>query len=72
MPYAFGTAKQVGTAPVTVVPRACDLVLWLIPLVNVYPRVQRFVLGEHIEATVLDLLDLLVETRGRCSLTVVA
>jgi hypothetical protein len=34
MTPASGTAKQVGTAPVTVVPKAYDLVLWLIPRGN--------------------------------------
>jgi len=50
MTSASGTAKQVGTAPVTVVPRAYDLVLWLIPRVNEFPRAQRFVLGERTPA----------------------
>jgi len=50
MTPASGTAKQVGTAPVTVVPRACDPVLWLIPRVNEFPRAQRPVLGERTPA----------------------
>jgi len=41
MTPASGTAKQVGTAPVTVVPKANDLVLWLIPRVNEFPRALR-------------------------------
>jgi hypothetical protein len=65
MTPASGTAKQVGTAPVTVVPKAYDLVLWLIPRVNEFPRAQRFVLGERIETTALDLLDVLVEAQYR-------
>lgn len=52
-------------APVTVVPKAYDLVLWLIPRVNEFPRSQRFVLGERIENAALDLLDLLVEAQYR-------
>jgi hypothetical protein len=39
MAPASGTAKQAGTAPVTAVPRAHDLVLWLGPQVNEFPRV---------------------------------
>jgi hypothetical protein len=50
MTPTFGTAKRVGTAPVTVVPRAYDLELWLIPRVNESPRAQRFVLGERTPA----------------------
>jgi hypothetical protein len=50
MTPASGTTKQVGTAPVTVVPKAYDLVLWLIPRVNEFPRAQRPVLGERTSA----------------------
>jgi hypothetical protein len=80
MTPASGTAKPLGTAPVTVVPKAYDLVLWLIPRVNEFPRAQRFVLGERIESTALDLLDVLVEAQyrrdtvellGRANLTLV-
>ena len=80
MTPASGTAKQVGTAPVPVVPKAYDLVLWLIPRVNEFPRAQRFVLGERIENAALDLLDVLVEAQyrrdkvellGRANLTLV-
>ena len=50
MTPASGTAKQVCTAPVPVVPKACDLVLWLIPRVKQSPRAQRPVLGERTSA----------------------
>jgi hypothetical protein len=50
MTPASGTAKQVGTAPVTVVPRADDLMLWLIPRVNEFPHALRPVLGERTPA----------------------
>jgi len=56
---------RAGPAPVTVVPKAYDLVLWLVPRVNEFPRAQRFVLGDRIETTALDLLDLLVEAQYR-------
>ncbi len=52
-------------APVTVVPKAYDLVLWLIPRVGEFPRSQRFVLGERIESAALELLDTLVEAQYR-------
>ena len=51
MTPASGTAKQVGTAPVTVVPKANDLVLWLIPRVNEFPRALCLVLGKRTPAT---------------------
>jgi len=62
---ASGTAKPVGTAPVTVVPKAYDLVLWLIRRVNEFPRAQRFVPGERMKMTTRDALDLLVEAQYR-------
>jgi hypothetical protein len=52
MTPASGTAKQVGTAPVTVVPKASDLVLWLIPRVNEFSWAQHPVLGERRPAAV--------------------
>jgi len=69
-----------GRAVVTIVPKAYDLALWLVPRVNEFPRAQRFVLGDRIETTALDLLDLLVEAQyrkeklellGRANLTLV-
>lgn len=33
-----------------------DLILWLYPAVNKFPKSQRFVLGQRIENTVLEIL----------------
>jgi len=33
-----------------------DLILWLYPTVNKFPKKQRFVLGQQIENTVLEIL----------------
>jgi len=33
-----------------------DLILWLYPTVNKFPKSQRFVLGQQIENTVLEIL----------------
>lgn len=38
-----------------------ELLLWLIPQLDKFPRVRRFTLGERIEAGLLDVLELLVE-----------
>ncbi len=57
--------RKATPAPVTVVPKVYDLVLWLVPRVNELPRGQRFVLGDRIESTALDLLDVLVEAQYR-------
>jgi hypothetical protein len=42
--------------------------LWLIPTVEKFPRSQKFLLGDRIQATALDVLERLIEatyTRGR-------
>ncbi|MDI6807891.1 MAG: diversity-generating retroelement protein Avd [Candidatus Eisenbacteria bacterium] len=51
------------SALVTVVPKAYDLALWLILRVNEFPPSQRFALGQRMDNTALDLLDLLVEAQ---------
>ena len=38
-----------------------DLLLWLIPQLDKFPRVRRFTLGERIEAGLLAVLELVVE-----------
>src|SRR5215831_3173757 len=50
--------------PVTVpqAVQAClELLLWLIPQLDKFPRSRRFTLGERIEAGLLEVLELLVE-----------
>ena len=38
-----------------------ELMLWLIPQLDKFPRVRRFTLGERIESGLLEVLELLVE-----------
>jgi hypothetical protein len=45
--------------------------LWLIPTIDKFPRSQKFVLGDRIEAAALDVLDALIAatyTKGRDSM----
>jgi hypothetical protein len=45
-----------------------QFLLWLIPTIDRFPRSQKFVLGDCIEAAALDVLDALIAatyTRGR-------
>jgi hypothetical protein len=45
-----------------------QFLLWLIPTIDRFPRSQKFVLGDRIEAAALDVLDALIAatyTRGR-------
>jgi hypothetical protein len=37
-----------------------QVLLWLIPTVEKFPRKQKFVLGDRIESTALDVLELLI------------
>ncbi|HRC44527.1 MAG TPA: diversity-generating retroelement protein Avd [Nitrospira sp.] len=39
-----------------------ELLLWLIPQLDKFPRSRRFTLGERLEAGVIEVLELLVET----------
>jgi len=38
-----------------------ELILWLYPTVNKFPKSQRFVLGQHIESTVLKILEEIIQ-----------
>jgi hypothetical protein len=38
-----------------------ELLLWLIPQLDKFPRVRRFTLGERIETALLEVLELLVD-----------
>jgi len=40
----------------TIFEKTYQLVLWLYPTVNRFPKIQRFVLGQQIENTALDIL----------------
>lgn len=46
-------------------PKACEdchqLILWIIPAIDRLPRQRRFTLGERIESSLLEVLELLVE-----------
>jgi len=38
-----------------------ELILWLYPTVNKFPKSQRFVLGQRIEDTILEILEGIIE-----------
>jgi hypothetical protein len=46
-----------------VIARVYDLLLWILPRIEKFPRSQRFVLGERLERTLYDLLEALIEAR---------
>jgi len=41
-----------------------ELILWIYPAVNKFPKTQRFVLGQQIENTVLNLLKLIIQANS--------
>lgn len=43
------------------VQRCHELLLWLVPQLDKFPRLRRFTLGERLEAALLEVLELLVE-----------
>ena len=59
--------RQTGPA----VEKYYQFLLWLVPTVDKFPKAQKFVLGERIEATAIDVLERLIEatyTRERTAL----
>ena len=50
-------ARRTGPA----LEKAYQFVLWLIPTVEKFPRGQRFLLGDHIQTTVLEVTEGIVE-----------
>jgi four helix bundle protein len=49
----------------TIVTKAYDVTSWLLQQVNTFPRAYRFVLGDRIASTALDILEGLVEASHR-------
>ena len=41
-----------------------DIILWLYPMVNKFPKAQRFVLGQRIENSALELLRLMIKANA--------
>ena len=48
-----------------IVTKAYDFALWLLPRVQDFPRSSRFVLGDRLIATMLDILEGLIEAATR-------
>jgi hypothetical protein len=71
-PEASEPAPARRARPNVAAVEACyQLVLWLIPVLDSLPRRQKFQLGDRLQSTALDVLDLLIEaayTRERAAL----
>ena len=42
-----------------------ELTAWLLPKINKFPRDQKFLLGDRMQTTVLDILERLIEAKFR-------
>lgn len=42
-----------------------ELAAWLLPKINKFPRDQKFLLGDRIQTTVIDILERLIEAKFR-------
>jgi len=51
------TTKKVAV----VVTRVYDLILWLLPKLEKFPRSQKFLLGDRIETALFEILEFLIE-----------
>jgi hypothetical protein len=59
------TAKQSGVA----LEKAYQFMVWLMPTVEMFPRSQKFLLGDRMQSAALDIIEGPVEatyTRNRC------
>ena len=45
---------------ITALTKVYDLLLWIIPVLEKFPRTQKFMLGDRIEALMLDIMDLII------------
>ena len=45
----------------TIFEKSYELILWIYPTVNKFPKSQRFILGQHIENTILKILEGIIE-----------
>jgi len=58
--------KEKASAPVApVLEKMHQFVLWLIPAVDKFPRAQKFLLGDRLQSTALDIMERLIEAAYR-------
>jgi hypothetical protein len=53
--------KTVMRKEVDAVTKLYDFILWMIPKLERFPRSQKFILGDRIEISMLDIPELLIE-----------
>lgn len=55
------TRKSLRAEDVKAVSKMYDFILWVLPHVEKFPRSHRFTLGDRLELTALEVLELLIE-----------
>ena len=56
----MGSSTQ---SELTAITRCYDLILWLVPALDKFPRARKFSLGDRMEKLALDILELLIEAK---------
>ncbi len=46
----------------SILEKTYELIIWAYPMVNKFPKSQRFVLGQHIENSLIKILEKIIET----------
>jgi hypothetical protein len=46
-----------------IIQKTCDMLLWLIPKLDKFPKRQKYLLGERIERTALDFLEMMYRAK---------
>jgi hypothetical protein len=52
-----------AAAELSVITKAYDLILWFVPVISRLPRSHRFVLGERMERTLYEILEMLLRAK---------
>ena len=59
------------TKQINALTKTYDLLLWIIPQLEKFPKSQKFLLGDRIETLILDIMDLIIQaiyTRNKATL----
>ncbi len=64
MPNSLGRKGKKMIKDLKIFQKLYDVILWIYPMVNKFPKSQRFVLGQRIENSVLELLRLVIKANA--------
>ena len=64
MPNSLGRKGKKMIKDLKIFQKLYDVILWIYPMVNKFPKSQRFVLGQRIENSALELLRLVIKANA--------